>query len=40
MDNVEILNLIKRESNEDVDLSFLLSFQRQENGGDLSLLNH
>lgn len=40
MSYVEILNLLKNESIDEVDLSFLLNFERKENGGDVSLLNH
>jgi hypothetical protein len=40
MSYIEILNLLKSESTNEVDLSFLLGFERKENGGDVSLLNH
>lgn len=40
MSYIEILNLLKSEPTTEVDLSFLLGFERKENGGDVSLLNH
>ena len=40
MDYVEVANLVTRDVPQEIDLSFMLNFQRKENGGDLSLLNH
>ena len=40
MDYSEISHLMGSEQTNEPDLFFLLSFQRKENGGDVSLLNH